>query len=122
MGMITRYIAVGLVMLGGYAAMTYMQERFDHADLRKAELAVRLAEPLGVGQPTLEQLLATKLQVDPTAIRWKTTLESKWRGTVLVTASLRASEQKAQWRVDLAVQQVAPANELAHSLVAEASP
>ena len=96
--------------------MQYMQQRFDHADLRKAIAAVREARPFGTDHSTIEARLSQKLGVSAETITWKTQIESKWRGTVLVKARVPGRSESYVWKVDLARQAVIPHSDAAKAI------
>ena len=115
--MFIRYIAVAIIFIGGYFAMTYMQNRFDEADLKNAVTAVQALQPIP-GQPiSLTEAVARKYEVSPQKIRWHAKIASKFWGTVQVTAKIPNSDVDLRWQVDLGGQAVQPKSAAAAQLV-----
>lgn len=116
MNLIFRYIAVALILLAGYFTMTYMQARFDQADLRKAIAAVQSVRPSSTSSKTIAEALAAKYAVKPEEIYWSTEIQSKWRGTVRVTALIPNTKDSLTWLVDVSAQEVMPESDAAKRL------
>ena len=108
MNRLFRYSFVAIVLLAGFLAMNYLQHRYDEADLNKAVAAVRESHPFGPNQSNMEQMLARRYELPSDAIEWESALESKWRGTVRVTARIPGQDRDVVWRVDLVRQAVTP--------------
>ncbi len=109
-----RYFIVALIFAGGFAIMNYVQHRYDVSDLRKAIEVVQAAKPGGA--TATGALLSERYKVPASAIRWDSELESKWRGTVLVTAQINGVSEPLSWQVDLSRQHVMPISEAAKAL------
>ena len=116
MSLILRYIAVAIVLITGYFAMSYMQARFDRADLKKAIAAVQSVRPNPESHLSIAEAIAAKYDVEPDMIQWSTEIQSKWRGIVRVTAHLPETNDSLTWLVDVASQQVMPESNAAAQL------
>lgn len=116
MSRILRYAAVAIVLIAGYIAMTYMQQRFDDADLKKAIAAVQKVRPQPASSETIAQAITTHYGVPAQQIRWTTEIESKWWGRVRVTAHIPNNDDSLSWLVDVAAQRVMPETEAAKRL------
>ena len=116
MNLILRYIAVAFILIAGYFAMTYMQARFDQADMKKAIAAVQAIRPYPASSETITDALAAKYSVKPETIYWSTEIQSKWRGTVRVTALIPNTKDSLTWLVDVSAQEVMPESSAAKSL------
>jgi len=112
-----RYILLFLVLLGGLAAMWYMQGRFDHADLNKAIAAVQAVRPGGPDTPSITEAITAKYKVSPEQIEWEASLHSKWWGTADVTAIVPGHSDLLEWHVDLSRQHITPHSEAAEQLL-----
>ncbi len=122
MSWLFRYLAVALVLLAGYSLMSYLQHRFDNADLGKAAEAVRLARPLPDSSETVELLLAARYHVEASEIEWQTEIASKWTGQVLVIPQITGQKTDFRWTVDVSRQVVSPASPQAKGLGRSTSP
>lgn len=111
-----RYLAIGLGLAVGLLTITYLQFRFDQADLKNAVEAVRLTKPGGKADSTIEEKIQKKYKVAPDRISWVPRIESKFRGTVVVQAALPEGNPNLIYKVDLVRLAVIPITEEAREL------
>lgn len=111
-----KYFAIGLGLAIGILTITYLQFRFDQADLKNAVAAVRLAKPGGEADSTIEEKIQKKYGVAADRISWVPRIESKFRGTVAVEAALPGRNPNLVYQVDLVRLTVQPLTEEAREL------
>jgi hypothetical protein len=115
MSVVLRYFMVAVILIGGYLLMTYLQQRFDHADLRKAVEAVRFASP-GRSAQSIEERLANHCDCLPQDLQWITEIRSKLWGTIVVTTRCPNADDLLSWEVNVSEQYVRPISKSAKSL------
>jgi len=109
-------LGAATVIVLGVVAVSYLQHRFDVADLKNAVKAVQTSRPLGPQGPTLVEELSQRYGVQPQSISWIPQIESKVQGTVQVQAVVPGREELLVWKVDLVRYRVMPASSGASEL------
>lgn len=101
MKLVFKYLLGFLILVVGIFTVSYLQYRFDQSDLKHAVAAVREARPTGPHGPTLEEALARSLAIPADRISWVPTIDSKFKGTVVVQALIPQGGANLYWEVDL---------------------
>ena len=114
-----KMLGAATVLVLGVFAVSYLQHRFDRADLRQAVEAVQQTRPAGPQGPTLPEMLAERYGVGVQRIGWLPEIESKTRGLVRVRAVLPQDQEPLVWQVDLVRFNVLPVSPAARGLGSE---